>query len=182
MAKKSKSSAPKSQTRHTSRVTSRSGRGGRGRRIAGAVGRGLFPGGTFALAAGALAALIVTPMVLDKIDATKPTATDPIPWMRVAARFGIGLAGYHLANKVAKQPGLAQGFYVTALATAVGEGYTKIKSGMKGLGQGSMPVYDQRNPDSPGPALVGNGARSLAAAEPRYVIATDGSILKVMNQ
>jgi len=165
----------------TPRSSSRNSRPGRARRIAGAVGRGLVPPGTLGMALGALGGLLVAPLVLNRLPLTQSPG-----WGRVAGRFAVGLAGYHLLNRVVKKPALAQGFYLANLSAAAGEGFNLARaklSGVNGLGAGSMATRtgDVRF-QSPGPALAGRGGvAQLAASDRDFVLSTDGRVLEVVN-
>jgi len=151
--------------------------GRRGRRIAGAVGGALVPRDTLGLAAGALAAAFIAPMVLDKLSFTQQPGI-----ARTAGRFAVGVAGYHLFARVLKKPAMGQGFYVASLAQVAAEGFNIARqmfasSQVKGLAAGSMPTGDVRDPAS-SPAL--NGARGMGAGN-QYVIDTNGKVLQVVN-
>jgi hypothetical protein len=132
------------------------------------------------MALGALGGLLLAPLVLNRLAITKQPGLG-----RVAGRFAVGLAGYHLINRVMKKPAVAQGFYVANLSAAAGEGFNLARaklSGVNGLSAGSM---NTRTGDirfeSPGPALAGRGVAHLGAADRDFVLSTDGRVLEVVN-
>jgi hypothetical protein len=185
MAKRRKNSASKSSIKRTPAPRSSRGGGGKYRRAASAIGRGLVPAGTGGLAIGALGAILLSNQVLDRIPFTQKPGIG-----RTLGRFALGIAGYQLINRALKKPAIAQGFYVASLAVVAGEGYNLARAALAkvrtaGMGAGTMPTRtgDVRF-DSPGASLVGGGGvNRLAATSPDrdFVVSTDGRVLEVVN-